>query len=375
LTLKLKEFTAVVSVTALAVVAGACGEDKSPSGPTTVVQANATLNAPAAQSPADNAQLDTFRPTLTVANGTSNVPGVSRVYEFQIADNPQFTASEASFISAFRVTVNATGITEGGNGQTSFTPSQDLQPFTRFYWRARFVQLGQGSPWSATQSFRTKIQGYNRGGELFDPLVDGQTVGERAGPTRFVPGKGLQLMSETGRVRYLMRPTVQTGEFSMVVENVRPNAGDGKNKIMSMQEGTGDITTNDYRMTVEHRGRPAGAVAWRFIASGSCCQVDTIGAERRIVNLVPNRSYLWKATWNGFFRVQIFDAASRAQLYNFGKGYNHAYRPETHYAYLGSPIGRAGPVDASKPEVIYRMVWLSSKPRPASLGSAFDETH
>ena len=368
-----RQFFTLVSVISLAGFTAACGDDP-PTGPTTVVEADANLAAPVPETPAEDAQLDTLRPTLTVQNGTSNVPGVARVYEFQISDNTSFSVSSASFISAYRVVVNATGIPEG-NGRTSFTPNQDLQPFTKLYWRSRFSQLGTVSPWSETRSFRTKLQGYNRDGELFDPLVDGTTVGTRNGRTAFVTGKGLQIESEGGNVRYLMRPTVNTGEFSVVVENVRDNAGDGKNKIMSMQEGTGDITTNDYRVTVEHRGRPAGVVAWRFIpGSASCCAIDTQGAERRPVHHDPNRSYMWKITWDGFFRVQIFNLDANDEIYEFGKSYQRTYRPVDHYAYLGAPIGRAGPVDASKPEVIYRLVWLSSKPRPVSLGSAFRDT-
>jgi hypothetical protein len=44
-----------------------------------------------------------------------------------------------------------------------------------------------------------------------------------------------------------------------------------KSKIMSMQEGTSDITTNDYRFTVEKRGSSyfmPGAVTFRVIVGG-----------------------------------------------------------------------------------------------------------
>jgi hypothetical protein len=376
LTLNSKQFLAIVPVVALAGLAVACGNDNKPTGPTTVVPANASLTAPAAAEPANGAQIDSLRPTLSVNNGTSNVPGVARIYEFQIADNANFAASEASFISSYKVMVNATGIPEGANGRTSYTPNQDLQPFTKMYWRSRFLQLGQASPWSQVQTFRTKMVGFNRNGELFDPLVDGTTVGQRFGPTRFIAGKGLEVQSELGYVRYFISPTVNTGEFSVITENVRNNAGDGKNKIMAMQEGTGDLIDNDYRMTVEHRGNPAGYVAWRFISGdpkSSCSRRETVGAERRFVNMNPNRSYLWKTTWNGVFRLEIFDVAANDRIYEMNKSYCRIYRPVTHYAYIGSPVGRSGARSASKPDVIYRMVWLSSKPRPASLGTALSE--
>ena len=62
--------------------------------------------------------------------------------------------------------------------------------------------------------------------------------------------------------------TLQAGEISVMVTGAdEGNPGD-KTKIMSMQEGGGDITTNDYRFTFEKRGRnyvTPGAVTFRII--------------------------------------------------------------------------------------------------------------
>jgi len=58
----------------------ACGGSKSPASPTPVI--NPTLTAPALGTPADNEQLDTLRPTLSVKNGTSTVASGARTYEF-----------------------------------------------------------------------------------------------------------------------------------------------------------------------------------------------------------------------------------------------------------------------------------------------------
>ena len=46
------------------------------------------------------------------------------------------------------------------------------------------------------------------------------------------------------------------------------------------------------------------------------------------------------------------------------------YRPSPHYAYAGAPTGRSGAESASIPGAIYRNVWVSSRPRPDTLGSA-----
>ena len=99
------------------------------------------------ESPANNDQLDTLRPTLTVTNGTSTQSG-ARTYEFQISDRADFAAMSAP-AGTFMIVATKTGVPEGTNGRTSYTPDQDLQPTTRFYWRARVAQGAATSDWSA----------------------------------------------------------------------------------------------------------------------------------------------------------------------------------------------------------------------------------
>jgi hypothetical protein len=362
----------LAAIAALSMTIG-CGDD-SPTQPSNPIPANPSLTAPAAATPSDDEQLDTLRPTLTVQNGTSNIPGVPRAYEFQIADTAEFAASFASFSRAYRVVLSQTGVPEGGAGRTSFTTAEDLQPATRFYWRARLTQGTSVSPWSSTQRFRTKVEGYNRAGELFDPLTNGRTVGTIAGSrlAQFTPGKGLQILDETAYVKYVLPQTITQGEFSVITENVANGSGDGKNKILAMKQGPndGEITTNLYRVTVEKRGAPnqEGVIGWRLIPGDNDQRVDTEFDERISVNFTASHSYLWKATWGGTFRVEIFDGSNR--IYNLGKAYQGTYRPSPQHAFLGAPTGRAGPVDASVPGVIYRLAWLADKPRPQTLGSA-----
>src|SRR5262245_15670781 len=88
-------------------VAGCGGGDKSPSGPTPIV--NPKLTAPVPDSPADGAQLDTLRPTLTVKNGTSDQPG-TRTYEFQISDTEDFSTLAAQALISFRSSIVKTGV-------------------------------------------------------------------------------------------------------------------------------------------------------------------------------------------------------------------------------------------------------------------------
>jgi hypothetical protein len=82
---------AVIAVGLVAASAAACSDDKTPTTPTAPA---ANVTAPGLASPDDNAQLDTLRPTLTVRNATADQQG-ARVYEFQISDSSNFTASTA----------------------------------------------------------------------------------------------------------------------------------------------------------------------------------------------------------------------------------------------------------------------------------------
>ncbi|MDP9323812.1 MAG: hypothetical protein M3P13_09260, partial [Acidobacteriota bacterium] len=201
-----------------------CGGDKAPTTPTPAV---ANVTAPTLDSPANDEQLDNLRPTLTVRNASSDQTG-TRMYEFQISDNTGFTASTTSNIAGFASTVGKVGVVEGSGGKTSFTPDADLQPTTLFYWRARAVQGTSTGPWSATGTFRSKLVGFLRAGELYDPLIHGETVGQPIGSTTFIPGRGIQLNTGTSYVRYQLPQTITSGEFSMDVEGLRGNAPGNK---------------------------------------------------------------------------------------------------------------------------------------------------
>ncbi len=160
----------------------------------------------------------------------------------------------------------------------------------------------------------------------------------------------------------------------MEVDGINNFTPGDKTKVMSMYDGNGDITTSDWRMTVEKRD--AGIIAWRFIAGETDnheTQIETIGAERTSINFNPSQTYLWRASWGGFFRVEIFNGSTTAdRIYEFGKPYHGTYDPSPHVVYIGSPIGRGGPSDASLVGATWRNVYLGSagRPRPSSLGTA-----
>ncbi len=361
-------------ICALAVGVTACSDDKAatptqPSQPSTPVAP--TLTAPQADSPDDDQQLDTLTPTLRVVNATSNQTG-AKTYEFQVSDSSDFSAASASSYShVFKVISDKTGVAEDPSGKTSMDISDQLQPTTRFYWRARVHQGTTDGPWSSTRSFKTQIQGYNRPGELYDPLTNGMTVGQPVGSVTLTAGKGATINTNDSTLRYVLATTLTSGEFSVDAVGITPDSTGDKTKIISMYDGNGDITGSNWRCTVEKRD--GGVVAWRFIAgTPGAAQIDTDSSERVPIGFSPGTVYGWKATWGGGFNVKIYAGgmAGGQKIYDFGKGLSQTYAPTPHVCYLGSPIGRNGPTDASTPGVTYANVYIGNGTRPTSLGSA-----
>jgi hypothetical protein len=221
--------------------------------------------------------------------------------------------------------------------------------------------------------------GFSRPGELYDPLIHGETVGEIVGGGTFIPGKGLQLNANTSYVKYLVS-TITNGEFSMDVEGLRSNGPGDKAKVFGMQEGQSDFITNKYRVDIQYRGSagfPPNAITFRALYGSADdldvrYEPDTATRFASVFSLNPANVYNWKATWGSEFRVQVRDGGTNGlMIYNVGvKSTKGVYAPTPMYAYLGAPSGRSGAESASIPGAIYRNVWLSNKPRPDTLGSA-----
>ena len=368
-------FSAAVLLAAMVTIAG-CGGKKTPTTPTPVA---ANLTAPALDSPSSNEQLDTLRPTLTVRNAAADQAGV-RTYEFQISDTNAFTSATTSAIVGFAATVGKTAVPEGTNGKTSWTPDQDLQPTTVFYWRARAVQASSTGPWSEVGKFKSRLVGFLRAGELYDPLIHGETVGQIVGSTTFIPGKGIQLNTSQSYVKYPLPQTVTNGEFSMEVEGLRANGPGDKAKVFGMQEGQGDFITNRYRVDIQYRGVsgvPPNAITFRALYGSADdlsvrYEPDTSTRFRSVFLLNPATTYYWKANWGSEFRVIVQEGGlDGGTLYNVGlPSPRGTYAPNPQYAYLGTPVGRSGGEAATIPGTVYRNVWLGNHPRPDSLGSA-----
>lgn len=363
--------------------AAACGSGKSdtvqvPVSPTSPSGGNSgpvTLSRPAAVSPVNGEQLSTLRPTLTVENSTSSNQSGTRTYEFQVSDRQDF-ALGASLTTSFLVAVNQTGVPEG-SGRTSFTVTQDLQPTTRMYWRARSVQGSSSSEWSAPAMFKTKLVGYNRANELYDPLIHGETIGTIVGAVSFVLGRGAQLGDQTSYIRYQLANTITSGEFSVLVENLAPGAPGSKFKIFSMQSGTGNLIDNPYMSNVQYRGaldgNPNNSISFKALygSFAESRKFEPNSANRLVRLLDPSKAYFWKWTWGSEVRLLVQDGIGGSTVYDYGIATVGTYAPSPHYAYLGA--NTAGSIEeGSRPGAIIRQVWISNNPRPDTLGNALD---
>jgi hypothetical protein len=365
--LRERKYACFLLVLPLLAIVAACSKD-SPSSPSQNIAP--TLTAPALESPGDDEQLDTLRPTLKVKNGTSSQTTGARTYEFQLA-----TSSSLS-----PVAVTRSGVAESTGGSTSIAIDQDLQSTTRYYWRVRMTQGTTTSEWSPTGRFRTKAVGYNNPGELYDPLVSGETVGTAFGSTTFVTGKGITLNAATSYVRYALPLTVATGEFSMEIEGLHPGGPVGKPRVFSMSDGIGLLTLSRYQMNAQYRGlsgNPDNCIAFKAVWGRDDVRLEPELHERlqSVVLLDPSRTYLWQATWDALtFRLVVRDGGlngsviyDRSKTAPAGTG---PYAPVPHYAYLGANEAAFGGEDGTFPGIMIRNVWLSDKPRPNSLGSA-----
>ena len=307
------------------------------------------VTAPAPQAPANGSTLDTFTPTLTVTRSTFKFQGTGAITQ------------------RFQLLNGSTVLREFTTSGTTWKPT-NLANKTTYGWRARGEQGAKFGPWAETWTFTTPDQpeGYSRPGELYDPLIDGKTVGDIHGAVTFIPGVGAKLENFTSYIQYRLPQTVVQGEFSILVTGVPDNTEGGKTKMMAMSEGLADLITNDRRFTLERRGNPKGIIAWRMISHRD--QIDTIGnAQRKYVRFSANQVYLVRAVWrNQFLTITINEGgATGKEIYRMGKHYRGLYDPNPHYAFAGAPIGRSGVEAATVPGMIVRHLWLSVNPRPA----------
>lgn len=197
-------------VTALALIAVACGGDP----PTTPSETpgNTALAAPVPNSPLNNQQTNSRRPTLTVTNAVATGTVGTVTYRFEVSE-------ESSFPNNSRTLVQD-GVAQG-TSTTSWTPGTDLIPNFPYFWRARATNGTITSEYSRQETFKTQNVGFRDGANIYDPMTNGQTVGTQVGGS-LVVGKGW-IASSLGDAIIYDIPTTTAARFEFDVLGVDPD--------------------------------------------------------------------------------------------------------------------------------------------------------
>jgi hypothetical protein len=356
-----------IPVVALIAMVLACSGDQKPASPTTpstpavgatgAASDTVTLkvNAPVPTSPVNGVRLTDAQATLTFqAASAKYVTGETFSYRVQLMNASSVLLEEKTGTA------------------TSYKMATQFDADTLYQWRVRPEQQGQAGPWSSTATFRSmeKPTAYIKANEIYDPLIDGKTVGLIVGPHTWIPGQGLRLDSDTSYVEYGLTQTVTAGEYSMLImglETISSNE-DPKWRVMSMREGGGAMNDNPFRMTADKRGN--GAVAYRFITGNTNAgeYIETGSSERRPYPFHESLTYFYKSTWGGnVFRLLVVEnGVNGSTVFDSTKSYKNTYAPNPHMVYLGSPYASG---DRGEPStckgMIVRQVWLSPNPRPS----------
>ncbi|MBI4848508.1 MAG: hypothetical protein HY808_08050 [Nitrospirae bacterium] len=102
---------------------------------------NEPPTAPTLSGPADNSEVDTITPILTV-NNASDPDSSNLTYNFELSSDVAFTQIMASAIGIFE-----------GNGTTSWQVNVPLNDNTSYYWRAQADDWFIEGPWMAPAMF------------------------------------------------------------------------------------------------------------------------------------------------------------------------------------------------------------------------------
>jgi len=354
----------LVGTIALAI---ACGKHSAaPNSPSsaTVASSNASSDgstlkatAPTLQSPTKGVKLEAGSTVaLVVGNASAKfAQNTPLSYRFQI------------FNAGGTQVYNSPLVAAGASGTTSHAVTATLDGDQTYSWQARVEYNGASGPWSGRESFIAPVNdGYIKDGEIYDPLINGKSVGEIHGPVTFIPGVGVQLLGWDSYISYQLPNTLLEGNYSLLVTNMPANTKGDKQKVMGMAQGYSDFIENDRRVSVEKRGDPPGTIAWRFLTHDD--RIETNGPERVIYNFLKDQVYFFNIDWhNNHFQLTINEGGVNGKnAYDYGKDWKgRPYDPNPHVIFVGAPVGRSGSSAASIENTIYRQIWVSSRPRPA----------
>jgi len=249
------------------------------------------------------------------------------------------------------------------------------------YWRARMVQGTTNSDWSATGKFKTRLVGFNRPGELYDPLVQGETIGTigGSGNITWMPEQGIRLNDALAFVVYDLPQVVPTGELSVEVTGLAPGGPCCKVRVFSILDRVGALSSSSpYSMNAQYRGvngNPDNCICFKAVFGNNALGLEPTTAQRLGMSYVldPSKVYLWRGVWTrDSYRLIVREGGATGPLvYDFGIQSRQAnWNPSKMFAFLGTDNGRFDVLDGTLRGITLRNLWVGSTPRPSSLGSA-----
>jgi hypothetical protein len=294
---------AVVCILGVLAAAAGCGSKGSPAAPSASPSPVVTMKVetPVLKSPTSGLQLDTLKPTLSVANAVVAGSVGTVTYEFEVSEMDSFPQGSR--------TSSAGDIAQGGDGVTTWDPPSNLIPNLKYFWRARAKAANVANPteWSPVETFRSQTKGFVISGqEVYDPLTDGATIGSKIGG-HFVPGGGWQAIGNGDAIYYDFGAcTSCTMEFDVTNFGRAVGASAGKDyKWVSMgnANGFGDFflfREDPWKMHLEQRSDGDGTgmkLIWRNGSGGDGNPGDHEERNDSTVDWKSNVVYHFTLRW------------------------------------------------------------------------------
>jgi hypothetical protein len=328
----MKRVSIIFTLTAVSFVylLGCGGGSDSPTGP------SVTVGAPAVISPTGGTAVAEVQPTLTVGNASVS-DGGTPTYAFQVATDSTFG----------NIVAQASGVGQGGDGQTSWQVSPPLGA-GQHYWRARASVSGTSGPYSASTEFTVatafKSNTLREGVIVFDPLTTGSTVGT-VGGGEFTE-EGWKVIASSNYLLYDL-PTIEHGavEFDVTGLDIRNPTRDARHLFIMWDPSiSSDFTRNRFRVSLQKLdGRASINDRWlrlRHISQGR--QIDKGSTYR---GWIPTKVHHIRFEWGREGEVlvaRLFIDDDEKMFFQ----YRRAYIPGVHRVELGAGLRAESPENA-----------------------------
>ena len=309
------------------------------------------VTAPVAQSPVNDAKPQTSPVTLVASASTGKFATPTTLqYRFLV--------------------IGPTGAVVQDSGlqpKPSFDISASLELDKRHTWVVRAEANGSVGPWSTAASFIAPAGGYISGSELYDPLINGTTVGKIVGPVTFIKGVGARMESEASFIEYELPVTLVEGEMSALVTGLAVISQHRRPEGSGHHDARGQ--RRDQRQPLPDERRQAGQRRLCMAIPDRTGRLHPDNQRRSdLIRSTRDLLYFVKATWfGGFFNVEWREGGvNGTTIYSYGKPYSRQYTPSPHMVFAGNPYYSGDRGDPATVEgMVIRQLWVSGRPRPA----------